>query len=30
MLKEWARAVAKNAGMDKGRLAEGFKVVITS
>jgi len=30
MLKTWARSVAKSAGMDKGRLAEGFKVVITS
>jgi LmbE family N-acetylglucosaminyl deacetylase len=30
MLKQWGRNVAQNAGMDKGRLAEGFKVVITS
>ena len=30
MLKGWARAVAKDAGLNKGRLAEGFKVVITS
>ena len=30
MLKNWARLTAKNAGLDKGRLAEGFKVVITN
>ena len=30
LLKAWAKATAKNAGLKKGRLAEGFKVVITS
>ena len=30
MLKGWSRAVAKRAGMKKGRLAEGFKVVATN
>lgn len=28
-LKTWARATAKNAGLAKGRLGEGFKVVNT-
>ena len=30
MLKDWARATAKNAGLGKGHLAEGFKVVVTN
>ncbi len=30
MLKNWARLTAKDAGLAKGHLAEGFKVVITS
>jgi LmbE family N-acetylglucosaminyl deacetylase len=30
MLRNWARLTAKNAGLGKGRLAEGFKVVVTS
>jgi hypothetical protein len=30
MLKAWARKTAKDAGLGKGRLAEGFKVVSTS
>ncbi len=30
MLKAWARTTAKNAGLAKGRLAEGFRVVSTS
>ena len=30
LLKAWAKTTAKNAGLKKGRLAEGFKVVITS
>ena len=29
-LKTWARTTAKNAGLGKGRLAEGFRVVSTS
>jgi LmbE family N-acetylglucosaminyl deacetylase len=30
MLRNWARLTAKNAGLGKGRLAEGFKVVVTN
>jgi LmbE family N-acetylglucosaminyl deacetylase len=30
MLKSWARLTAKSAGMAKGKLAEGFRVVTTS
>ncbi len=30
MLKNWARLTAKNAGLGKDRLAEGFKVVVTN
>lgn len=30
MLRAWARLTAKNAGLGKGRLAEGFKVISTS
>jgi LmbE family N-acetylglucosaminyl deacetylase len=30
MLRAWARLTAKNAGLGKGRLAEGFRVVATS
>ena len=30
MLRSWSRLTAKNAGMGKGRLAEGFRVVATS
>lgn len=30
MLKTWARAIASSAGLKKDRLAEGFKVVVTS
>lgn len=30
MLKTWARSIASSAGLSKGRLAEGFKVVITN
>ena len=30
MLKEWAKANAKNAGLGKGRLAEGFRRITTS
>lgn len=30
MLRTWARTIAKNAGLGKGRLAEGFRVVSTS
>jgi len=30
MLKAWARKTAKEAGLGKGRLAEGFKVVATN
>lgn len=29
MLRSWARTTAKNAGLGKGRLAEGFRVVAT-
>lgn len=30
MMRTWSRAMAKNAGMKKGKLAEGFRVVVTS
>jgi LmbE family N-acetylglucosaminyl deacetylase len=30
MMRSWSRATAKNAGMKKGKLAEGFRVVATS
>ena len=30
MLRAWARLTAKNAGLGKGRLAEGFRVISTS
>ena len=30
MMRTWARTSAKNAGMRKGRLAEGFRVVTTN
>ncbi len=30
MLKTWARSTAKSAGLGKRRLAEGFRVIITS
>jgi hypothetical protein len=30
MLKQWSRMTAKRAGMKKGKLAEGFKVVATN
>lgn len=30
MLKTWARATAKNAGLGKGRLGEGYKVIHTA
>ena len=30
MLKDWARLTAKNAGLGKGRLAEGFRVIVTN
>ena len=30
MLKNWARLTAKNAGLKKGHLAEGFRVIVTS
>jgi LmbE family N-acetylglucosaminyl deacetylase len=30
MMRSWSRATAKNAGMRKGKLAEGFRVVATS
>ena len=30
MVRHWARTTAKAAGLGKGRLAEGFKVVVTS
>lgn len=30
MLRTWARTIAKDAGLGKGRLAEGFRVVSTS
>jgi len=30
LLKEWARGVAKEAGLGKGRLAEGFRRVVTA
>ena len=30
MLRQWARTIAKDAGMGKARLAEGFKVVSTT
>jgi LmbE family N-acetylglucosaminyl deacetylase len=29
MLKTWARATAKNAGLPKGHLGEGYRVVQT-
>ena len=29
-MRQWARATAKNAGLGKARLAEGFRVVPTS
>jgi len=29
MLRSWSRTTAKNAGMKKGKLAEGFRVVAT-
>ena len=30
LLKEWARGIAKEAGLGKGRLAEGFRRVVTA
>jgi LmbE family N-acetylglucosaminyl deacetylase len=30
MMRSWSRATAKNAGMKKGKLAEGFRVIATS
>lgn len=30
MLKEWTRTTAKNAGLGKGRLAEGFRRIATA
>ncbi len=30
MLKTWASATAKKAGMSKGKLAEGFRAIVTS
>ncbi len=30
MLKEWAKTVAKSAGLPKGRLAEGFRRITTA
>jgi LmbE family N-acetylglucosaminyl deacetylase len=30
MMHSWSRATAKNAGMKKGKLAEGFRVIATS
>jgi LmbE family N-acetylglucosaminyl deacetylase len=30
MIRSWSRATAKNAGMKKGKLAEGFRVLATS
>jgi len=30
MMRSWSRATAKSAGMKKGKLAEGFRVIATS